>query len=195
MTVLGLDPDHIEYGFRLEGPFDPAAGHRFDPSKILIDPFARALSGQEEWGKAFDRNAPYPRRAAIPADDFEWEGDRPLDLPAEDLVIYELHVRGFTRSPSSGVRFPGTYAGLREKIPYLKSLGVNCVELLPVFEFDETENDRKNPGTGERLYNYWGYSTVAFCAPKPGSPPRAKWDLPSTNSRPSSKNCTATASR
>ncbi len=114
MTVLGLDPDHIEYGFRLAGPFDPANGHRFDSTKILLDPFARAITGQEEWGRSFDRNAPFPRRAAIPADDFDWEDDRPLDLPAEDLVIYELHVRGFTASPSSGVRFPGTYAGLRE---------------------------------------------------------------------------------
>lgn len=117
MTVLGLDPDHIEYGYRLTGPFDPAAGHRFDAAKILIDPFARALTGQEQWGQVFDRQAPYPRRAVIPADDFDWEDDRPLDLPEEDLVIYELHVRGFTASPSSGVRFPGTYAGLREKTP------------------------------------------------------------------------------
>lgn len=177
ITVLGVDPDHIEYGFRMEGPFDPANGHRFDSSKTLIDPFARVLTGQEEWGKSIDRNSPYPRRAAIPADDFDWEDDQALDLPAENLVIYELHVRGFTQSPSSGVRFPGTYAGLREKIPYLKALGVNCVELLPVFEFDETENDRKNPLTGEQLYNYWGYSTLAFCAPKAGFAATGKMGL------------------
>jgi glycogen operon protein len=86
----------------------------------------------------------------------------------EDLVIYEMHVHGFTRSPTSGVKFPGTYAGVREKIPYLKSLGINCAELLPVFEFDELENPRNDPLTGARLYNYWGYSTVGFYAPKAG---------------------------
>jgi glycogen operon protein len=101
-------------------------------------------------------------------DDFDWQGDHPLNLPLEDLVIYEMHVRGFTRDPSSGARFPGTFAGLREKIPYLVELGVSCVELLPVFEFNECEIDHKHPSTGEPLVNYWGYSTLGFCAPKAG---------------------------
>ena len=99
-------------------------------------------------------------------EDFDWEGDRPLGLPFTDLVIYEMHVRGFTRSPTSGVKFPGTFAGLREKIPFLKELGINCVEPTPIFEFDECEIDRRHPRTGERLFNYWGYNTLAFCAPK-----------------------------
>jgi glycogen operon protein len=99
-------------------------------------------------------------------EDFDWEGDRPLELPIQDLVIYEMHVRGFTRSATSRVKHPGTFAGLREKIPYLKELGINCVELMPIFEFDELENDHVDPASGERLKNYWGYSTVGFYAPK-----------------------------
>ena len=105
-------------------------------------------------------------RAQLVPQDFDWGNDRPLELPFEDLVIYEMHVRGFTRSPTSGVKHAGTFAGLREKIPYLKELGINCVELLPIFEFDETDMVRSNPETGERLCNYWGYNTVAFYAPK-----------------------------
>ena len=101
-------------------------------------------------------------------DDFDWEGDRPLEIPAEDLVIYEAHVRGFTKHPSSDVKFPGTFAGLRQKISYLKELGVNCIELLPVYEFDEFENSRVNEATGQLLMQYWGYSTVGFFAPKAG---------------------------
>jgi glycogen operon protein len=99
-------------------------------------------------------------------EDYDWQGDRPLGLPTEDLIIYEMHVRGFTQSPTSKTRFPGTFAGIREKIPYLKELGINCIELMPIFEFDETDNPRINPQTGERLWNYWGYSTIAFEAPK-----------------------------
>ena len=105
---------------------------------------------------------------SVVPEDFDWEGDRPLGLPFTDLVIYEMHVRGFTRSPTSGVKFPGTFAGLRQKIPFLKELGINCVELMPIFEFDECEVDRRHPRTGERLFNYWGYNTLAFCAPKAG---------------------------
>jgi isoamylase len=168
MMVFDLDLDNFEYGFRLDGPHAPAEGHRFDVAQILLDPMARSVSGRDVWDSPLDRSRPYPYRSRIVAEDFDWEGDRPLELPIEDLVIYEMHVRGFTRSPTSGVKFPGTYAGIREKIPYLKALGVNCVELLPVFEFDELENPRTNPLTGERLYNYWGYSTVAFYAPKAG---------------------------
>jgi isoamylase len=168
IMVFDLDPDNFEYGFRLDGRHAPAEGHRFDVAQILLDPMARSVSGRDVWGSPLDPSRPCPYRARIVAEDFDWEGDRPLDLPIEDLVIYEMHVRGFTRSPTSGVKFPGTYAGIREKIPYLKALGVNCVELLPVFEFDELETPRSNPLTGERLYNYWGYSTVGFYAPKAG---------------------------
>jgi glycogen operon protein len=165
MTVLGLDPDGIEYGFRVDGPFAPDRGHRFDAAQVLLDPAARAVSGRPSWGAG---PTPLRPRGCLVHEDFDWEGDRPLGLPTEDLIIYELHVRGFTRSPSSGVRSPGTYAGLREKIPYLQELGVNCVELMPIFAFDELENPRHNPQTGEHLFNYWGYSTLGFCAPKAG---------------------------
>lgn len=168
MTVLDLDPERFEYGYRVEGPNDPKAGHRFDKNVILLDPWARVVGGQAVWAQPLDPKDPYPRRAQIPAEDFEWEGDRPLVLPFEDLIIYEMHVRGFTRDPSSRSRFPGTYAALREKIPYLKRLGVNCVELLPVFEFNELEHSRKHPQTGQDLLNYWGYSTLGFFAPKAG---------------------------
>jgi isoamylase len=165
MMVFEVDPDEVEYGFRIEGPFAPEEWHRFDPSKVLLDPMARCVSGRDVWGIVPDSSRPYRYRARILPEDFDWEGDRPLELPIQDLVVYEMHVRGFTRSPSSGVDHPGTFAGVREKIPYLKELGVNCVGLMPVFEFDELENDRTNPLTGERLYNYWGYSTVGFYAP------------------------------
>jgi isoamylase len=168
MTVFDLDVDNLEYGYRMEGPFEPQVGHRFDPTKVLLDPMARTVCGRGLWGVAPDMSEQYPYRARITPEDFDWEGDSPLHLPFEDLVIYEMHVRGFTRSPNSDVKHPGTFAGLREKIPYLKELGVNCVELLPIFEFDETENGRINPRTGERLCNYWGYNTVAFCAPNAG---------------------------
>ena len=168
MTVFGLDTENLEYGFRAEGPFDPEHGDRFDASKILSDPYARLVSGREVWGGEPDWDNVYHYRAQVLNDDFDWGDDRPLRIPAEDLVIYESHVRGFTRHPSSKVSAPGTYAGMREKIPYLRELGINCLELLPVFEFDELDNPRTDPVTGERLYNYWGYNTVSFFAPKAG---------------------------
>lgn len=168
MTVFDLDPSKIEYGFRMDGPLNPKAGHRFDVRNILLDPFARAVGGREAFGAQPSSHDIFPHRGRIPENNFDWEHDRPLDIPVEQLVIYELHVRGFTRHDSSGVSAPGTFDGLREKIPYLKSLGVNCIELMPIFEFDEHENTRSNPETGELLTNYWGYSTVAFRAPKAG---------------------------
>jgi isoamylase len=166
MVVFGLDYEEVEYGYRMDGPFDPQAGHRFDKSKILLDPYARAIGGRDIWGTLPDWNNIYPFRARLVYDDFDWGDDHPLEIPLEDLVIYETHVRGFTRHPSSQTKFPGTFAGIRQKIPYLKDLGVNCIELLPVYEFDEFENSREF--NGERLYNYWGYSTVGFFAPKSG---------------------------
>jgi isoamylase len=168
MTVFGLDDERLEYGFRADGPFDPEHGDRFDPSHVLTDPYARLVSGREVWNAPPDRARLCPYRSRLVVDDFDWDDDAPLRIPIEDLVVYELHVRGFTRHPSSGVSAPGTYAGLREKIPYLKELGINCVELMPVFEFDECDNPRTDPATGKPLLDYWGYNTVAFFAPKAG---------------------------
>lgn len=169
MIVFGLDHETTEYGFRVYGPYDPRVGHRFDPTNILLDPYARSIGGQDVWRGDVDHNRLYPHRAQIVYDDFDWEDDLPLEIPLEDLIIYEMHVRGFTQHPSSGVRYPGTFAGIREKIPYLKELGVNCVELMPIFEFDEFEHSRPNPlNPDEMLVNYWGYSTLGFFAPKAG---------------------------
>ncbi|MCW2667121.1 MAG: glycogen debranching enzyme GlgX [Frankiales bacterium] len=168
MTVFGLDVETVEYGYRMDGPFDPVRGHRFDPTRILMDPYARVIGGRDVWGMQPDWGDPYQHRARIAFDDFDWEDDRPLEVPTTDLVVYEAHVRGFTRHPSSGVKAPGTFAALKEKIPYLQELGINCLELMPVYEFDEFENSRTAPGTGEWLCNYWGYSTVGFFAPKAG---------------------------
>ena len=168
MTVFGLDEESIEYGFRIDGPCDPRNGHRFDNTKVVLDPHARIVGGHEVWGGARESCQLGQYRARLAPHDFDWEDDRPLELPLEELVIYEMHVRGFTRSGTSGVVHPGTFAGLREKIPYLKELGINCVELLPLFEFDETDMVRSNPVTGKPLCNYWGYNTVAFFAPKAG---------------------------
>lgn len=168
MIVYDLDSEELEYGFRMEGPNDPKEGHLFDPSRILLDPYAREIGGRDVWLSQSSSGEIYPHRARIPFEDFDWGHDRPINLPVENLIIYEMHVRGFTRHPSSGVRHPGTYEGILDKIPYLKSIGVNCVELMPVFEFDECENKLLNPETGTPLCNYWGYSTVAFHAPKSG---------------------------
>ena len=168
MVVFGLNFEDIEYGYRMDGPFDPASGQRFEPTRILLDPYARAISGRNIWGETPDWDRPVQFRGGIVPDDFDWQDDKPLEIPFGDLVIYEAHVRGLTRHCSSGVRYPGTYAGLREKIPYLKDLGVNCLELMPIHEFDEFENSRRHPETGETLLNYWGYGTIGFFAPKAG---------------------------
>jgi glycogen operon protein len=167
ITVFGLEYEEVEYGFRVDGP-NEHNWDRFDGTKIITDPYAKVLGGRELWGRVPDVNNVYQHRARLAFDDFDWENDRPLRIPTSDLVVYETHVRGFTRHPTSGVRNPGTYAGLVEKIPYLKQLGVTCVELLPVFEFDEFGNSRLDTATGERLLNYWGYNTVGFFAPKAG---------------------------
>ncbi len=169
MTVFGLDIENTEYGFRMDGPFSPQEGHWFNPDKILMDPYARAIGGRDVWGVAPDWNNQFQHRSRLVYDDFDWDHDRPLEIPIEDLVIYEAHVRSFTKDPSSGTKFPGTFASIREKIPYLKKLGINCLELLPIYEFDEFENSKVHPDTGEQLIgNYWGYSTMGFFAPKAG---------------------------
>jgi glycogen operon protein len=177
MVVFELDYEDIEYGYRMDGPFNPKEGHWFDQSKILMDPYAKLIGGRDVWGVTPDWNNIYQHRSKIAFDDFDWEDDRPLEIPPEDQIIYEMHVRSFTRHPSSGVKHPGTFAGIREKIPYLKELGVNSVELMPVYEFDEFENSRPNPETGELLLNYWGYSTVGFFAPKAGYAATSKFGM------------------
>ncbi|MBW1769658.1 MAG: glycogen debranching protein GlgX [Deltaproteobacteria bacterium] len=172
ILVLDMDPS-VRYGYKADGLFDPKGkGHRFKQKKILLDPYAQALEGGETWegqlGKGFKACSAtsFRRRCMIVEHDFEWEGDRPLNLPLKDSVIYELHVRGYTVHGSSEVTSRGTYKGLIEKIPYIKSLGVTAVELMPVFEFNELENKKLNPKTGERLKNFWGYNTLGFFAPK-----------------------------
>ncbi|WP_428263919.1 glycogen debranching protein GlgX [Haliangium sp.] len=168
MVVFDLDFENIEYGYRMDGPWAPAVGHRFDHSRILLDPCAKAIGGRDVWRQPDRPTDVYPHRARIVFDDFDWEDDRPPEIPIEDLVIYEMHVRGFTRHPSAGVKHPGTFAAIRDQIPYLESLGVNCVELMPIFEFDELDNPHINPETGEHLVNYWGYNSIGFFAPKAG---------------------------
>ena len=166
MIVFGLDPEDIEYGYRFDGPYEPEKGLIFDHDRILIDPYAKLISGRDRWGKETYPGSNFPMRGRLTPEDFNWDGDRPLNRPMNELVIYEMHVRGFTKGEGSAVKYPGTYAGLVEKIPYLKELGVNCVELLPIFEFDELEY-RRFPDA-PRDYNYWGYSTVNFFSPKAG---------------------------
>lgn len=168
MIVFDLDYENLEYGFYMDGPFNEHEGHRCDKTKVLMDPYAKNIGGRDVWGKSPDWSDMYQHRARICFDDFDWENDRPLETPVEDLIIYETHVRGFTQHPSSGVKHPGTFAGLKEKIPYLKELGINCIELMPIHEFDEFENSRLSPATGKMLMNYWGYSNVGFFAPKAG---------------------------
>ena len=168
MVVFDLAVEEIEYGFRMDGPFDPGEGHRFDRTRILMDPYAKVIGGRDVWGKKPDWQNVYQHRARIVLDDFDWGNDRPIEIPTEDLIIYEMHVRSFTRHPSSEAKYPGTFAAIREKIHYLKELGINCVELMPVHEFDEFENSRISPVNGERLMNYWGYSNVGFFSPKAG---------------------------
>jgi glycogen operon protein len=177
MIVFDLDYEDIEYGYRFEGPWEPQAGHRFDAGKIVADPYAKAIGGRDVWLDTPDWDRLYPHRSRLVFEDFDWEDDRPLEVPTADLVIYEAHVRGFTRHPSAEVKAPGTFAGLREKIPYLQDLGINCLELMPIFEFDEWENSRRHPETGELLVNYWGYSTLGFFAPKAGFAATGKYGM------------------
>jgi len=166
MTIFDLDPAEIEYGFRFEGPYDPRKGQRFDSSNILLDPYAQEVAGAEEYGRRSNAYDTFPHRGVVPLQDFDWKHDRHLMLDENEMIIYEMHLRGFTRHPSSGVQHPGTFEGMMEKIDYLRELGVNCVELMPIFEFNEMENTRTNPMTGEPLCNYWGYSTLGFFSPK-----------------------------
>ena len=166
MIIFDLDYENIEYGYRMDGPFCPAEGHRFDKSKILLDPYAKLIVGRDVWGKQPNWDSLYQYRARVVLADFDWENDMPLETPVNDLIVYEMHVRNFTCGAASGVKHRGTFAGIVEKIPYLLELGVNCVELMPIHEFDEFENYRPSPVDGHPLYNLWGYSNVGFFAPK-----------------------------
>jgi isoamylase len=164
--VRGLDPG-IEYGYRMGMANNPAPRlHRFDVRKVLIDPYARSLSGGETWGQQIDRRASWLRRSRVVAPEFNWKFDQPINRHLGDSIIYELHVRGFTRHTSSKTRHPGTFLGLTEKIPYLQELGVTAVELMPVTDFLEADCLVHNPATSERLLNFWGYHPISFFALK-----------------------------
>jgi isoamylase len=180
--VDGIGPGAL-YLYRVDGPYQPRKGHRFNRHKLLLDPYVKAVTGNFTWNLAdargYDPSSPdgdlsfsttsdvsgMPKGIVL-SDDFDWQGDRPLNLPLRTSVIYETHVRGLTMGHGAGVKHPGTYRGVVEKIPYFRGLGITAVELLPVQEFDELEVARDNPVTGERLQNYWGYSTISFFAPK-----------------------------
>lgn len=168
------------YLYRLDGEYNPPAGKRFNFNKYLIDPYAKALTRgsvfrsynlQREKGLAGIENgllsdlSDFPKCVVVDDEAFDWEGDKALNYPAEKCIIYEAHLKGFTASETCNVRKRGTYKAFIEKIPYLKELGITSVEFLPVFHFDRDENSNTNPKTGEKLYNYWGYSTLAFFAP------------------------------
>jgi glycogen operon protein len=162
--VPGVQPGQI-YGFRVHGPFNPATGARFDPTKLLLDPYGRAVVVPKNYSRAAaaseeDNTASTMKSVVVDPSRYDWEGDKPLKRPSSRTIIYETHVRGFTRHASSGVseKTRGTYAGLVEKIPYLHELGITAVELLPVFQFDAQDSP---PGQ----VNYWGYAPVSFFAP------------------------------
>lgn len=166
MHITGVDPDSIEYGYRFDGAYDLSRELRYQREKIVLDPYARSVSGRNCWCMSIDPERSGKFRGRVITDDFDWEGDTYPDIPIKDLIIYEAHVRSMTMHESSGCSAPGTFAGLMEKIPYLKSLGINCIELLPVFEFDEMEYNRFY--NQKRILNYWGYSTLNFFSPKAG---------------------------
>ncbi|PQJ35680.1 glycogen debranching enzyme GlgX [Salinibacter sp. 10B] len=179
--VEGLVPGQL-YGYRVDGPYAPEEGHRFNPYKLLLDPYAAAITHMENWdfrrAQGYDasdprkdlsfsteNNADTAPKCVVTERRTGWEERRPLRRPWADTIIYELHVRGFTVDPSSDVEHPGTYRGLIEKIPYLQDLGITAVELMPVQEFNEREIARVNPLSGEPLRNYWGYNPATFFAP------------------------------
>lgn len=163
MLVFDIKPDEFEYAFSFDGPYEPAKGLLFNEENVLLDPYSRAVTGQRKWGEKPEGGKDFEYRARVVKSSFDWGNIKQLEQPFEDLVIYETHVRGYTKDKSSGVSAPGTFAGLKDKIPYLKDLGINAVELMPIFEFDEMESARVVDGV--QLYNYWGYNTVSFFSP------------------------------
>ncbi len=181
--VKGVQTGQL-YAYRVDGPYQPKEGHRFNLHKLLLDPFAAAISGgRGPWdflaARGYDPSSSPPDisfsnvddAGAMPKcvflhDQFDWEGDIPPRHSASNTIIYEMHLRGCTIHPSSGVTYPGTYRGLVEKIPYFRDLGISAIELMPIHEFNESELVRVNPLNGEPLKNYWGYDPVVFFAPK-----------------------------
>ena len=161
MIVFDLDIEEFEYAYSVDGPYKPEKGLIFDNKKYLLDPYAKAVAGQSVWG--FKPKSGYEYRSRVVTNDFDWGNSKQVLIPMEELIIYELHVRGFTKHQSSGVNYSGTFSGLAEKIPYLKELGINAVELMPIFEFDEMRDERIVDG--KRLLDYWGYNSVSFFAP------------------------------
>ncbi|NLJ28073.1 glycogen debranching protein GlgX [Desulforhabdus amnigena] len=180
--IRGIGNGQI-YAFRVDGPYQPEEGHRFNRHKLLLDPYAHALVGTRNWDFKLaigaqlyaaeldifcstENNARHMAKCLLADTRFDWQGDRPLKHSWSDTILYETHVRGLTIHPSSAAKNPGTFLGIVEKIPYFKKLGITAIELMPVQEFNENELDRLNPITGERLRNFWGYNTVSFFAPK-----------------------------
>lgn len=172
MIVFGLDIEKFEYAYSVDGPYIPEKGLIFDSTKYLIDPYTKAVAGQSVWGSK--PKTGYQYRSRVVANDFDWGNSKQVLIPMEELIIYELHVRGFTKDCSSGVKHPGTFSGLVEKIPYLKELGVNAVELMPIFEFDEMKDERTV--NGKRLLDYWGYNSVSFFAPNTSYASRTEYN-------------------
>ena len=162
MVVFGLDPKDLEYAYQFDGEYDVQKGLLFDKSNYILDPYAKAVAGQGIWGDKKDMDKRV-YKARVVDSGYDWGNFKNTCLEPKDMIIYEMHVRGFTNDESSGVRHRGTFEGIREKIPYLLELGVNAVELMPIFEFDELEDVREVDG--EKLLNYWGYNTVCFFAP------------------------------
>lgn len=181
MIVFDLNYENIEYGFRIDGKYDPERGDIYDKHKILLDPYAKMVSGRNTWGVLPNKDNIFQYRSKVAINDIELETDSPVKTEHNDLIIYEAHLRGFTRDRSSKVSHPGTYAGFIEKIPYLKELGINAVEFLPIFEFDENEdyvNGRpRYDQDGNRLLNYWGYNPISFFAPKAGYAASGKYSM------------------
>lgn len=161
MIVFGLDITEFEYAYSIDGPYDKSKGIIFNKDKYILDPYAKAVTGQSVWGEKLKGENCY--KARVVDTSYDWSTFHNPYHKFEDLVIYEMHVRGFTKDSSSKVEFPGTFQGIKEKIPYLIELGVNAVELMPVFEFDELGGSREYEG--EKLLDYWGYNTVCFFAP------------------------------
>jgi len=166
ILVYDIKIQDFEYAYRFDGPNNPEKGKFFNKENVILDPYARAVTGQRHWGEKPEGGKDFEYKARVVKSEFDWGEVGQLNTPIEDLVIYETHVRGYTKDSSSGVSAKGTFQGLREKIPYLKDLGINAVELMPIFEFDEMENARVVDGV--QLYNYWGYNTVSFFAPNTG---------------------------
>lgn len=160
MIVFQLNIEEFEYAYRMDGPYEPEKGIIFNKNKYLLDPYAKAVTGQSIWGRRPQMTC---YKARVVKDDFDWGVFKQPLIPMEDLIIYELHVRGFTMMDGSITTVPGTFAALLEKLPYLKELGINAVELMPIFEFDEVKDRREYEG--KELLDYWGYNSVSFFAP------------------------------